>query len=280
MELRGPTLRRGCRIGAGAVLLPGVEVGEDAFVAAGAVVTRDVPPGALVMGVPARVVARRVVRRRRRRRSRRDAARSRSARWRRLRSRPWCWSELREGVAARLGAAAAGGGPPDAGGRGGRGGDRARWRAPGYREVSTRENAMFNLLTSFASTFILVRSMTYLLRRPAQLRAVPQPARRAACTSTTSCPGIVIAFAAGTAAIVTRDEQLEPILAVPFGVGMGLTLDESALLLELEDVYWSREGLLSVQITLTVMAMLGALALALRFLRAASRSCSTRRGVA
>ena len=56
-------------------------------------------------------------------------------------------------------------------------------------------------------------------------------------------------------------------LAVPFGVGMGLTLDESALLLELEDVYWTEEGLLSVQITLAVMAMLGALALALRFLR-------------
>jgi UDP-2-acetamido-3-amino-2,3-dideoxy-glucuronate N-acetyltransferase len=57
MELRGPTVRRGCRIGGGAVLLPGVEVGADAFVAAGAVVTRDVPPGALVMGVPARVVS-------------------------------------------------------------------------------------------------------------------------------------------------------------------------------------------------------------------------------
>jgi acetyltransferase-like isoleucine patch superfamily enzyme len=43
-------------VGAGAVLTPGVEVGEEAFVAAGAVVTRDVPPGAVVMGVPARVV--------------------------------------------------------------------------------------------------------------------------------------------------------------------------------------------------------------------------------
>ena len=57
------------------------------------------------------------------------------------------------------------------------------------------------------------------------------------------------------------------LLAVPFGIGLGLTLDESALLLELDDVYWTREGLLSVQITLAVIAMLGALALGLRFLR-------------
>src|SRR5690606_8463429 len=52
--LRGATLRRACRIGGGAVLTPGVEVGEEAFVAAGAVVTRDVPPRGRVMGVPAR----------------------------------------------------------------------------------------------------------------------------------------------------------------------------------------------------------------------------------
>jgi UDP-2-acetamido-3-amino-2,3-dideoxy-glucuronate N-acetyltransferase len=54
--LRGPTLRRACRVGGGAVLTPGVEVGEEAFVAAGALVTRDVPARAVVMGVPARVV--------------------------------------------------------------------------------------------------------------------------------------------------------------------------------------------------------------------------------
>jgi acetyltransferase-like isoleucine patch superfamily enzyme len=56
VELRGAVLRRACRIGAGAVLLPGVEVGEEAFVGAGAVVTADVPARAVVMGVPARVV--------------------------------------------------------------------------------------------------------------------------------------------------------------------------------------------------------------------------------
>jgi hypothetical protein len=136
----------------------------------------------------------------------------------------------------------------------------------GYREVSTRENSTFNLLTAFAVTFLAVRTITYLLRersRVGPFRNVRVGRRHIHHF----VPGIVLAFASGAAGILTRDEQLEPLLAVPFGIGMGLTLDESALLLELEDVYWSREGLLSVQITLAVMAMLGATALALRFLR-------------
>ena len=54
--LAGARLRRACRIGGGVVLCPGVEVGEEAFVAAGAVVVRDVPARAVVMGVPARQV--------------------------------------------------------------------------------------------------------------------------------------------------------------------------------------------------------------------------------
>jgi acetyltransferase-like isoleucine patch superfamily enzyme len=54
--LRGATLRRACRVGGGAILLPGVEIGEEAFVAAGAVVTSDVAARKVVMGVPARMV--------------------------------------------------------------------------------------------------------------------------------------------------------------------------------------------------------------------------------
>jgi acetyltransferase-like isoleucine patch superfamily enzyme len=53
---RGPTIRRGARIGGGAVLLPGVEIGEEAFVGAGAVVLRDVPARAVVVGNPARQI--------------------------------------------------------------------------------------------------------------------------------------------------------------------------------------------------------------------------------
>ncbi len=54
--VKGPTIRRGARIGGGAVLLPGIEIGEEAFVGAGAVVTKDVEPRMLVVGNPARVM--------------------------------------------------------------------------------------------------------------------------------------------------------------------------------------------------------------------------------
>lgn len=144
--------------------------------------------------------------------------------------------------------------------------DAARVARAGYRDVPTRENSLFNLLTSFATTFLVVRTVTYALRT----RRTVGPFRSLRVGHRHIhhyVPGIVIALMSGGAAILTRDEHLEPVLAVPFGIGMGLTLDESAMLLELEDVYWTREGLLSVQITLTVVAMLGALALGLRFLK-------------
>jgi acetyltransferase-like isoleucine patch superfamily enzyme len=55
-EMRGPTIRRSARVGGGAVLCPGVEIGVEAFVGAGAVVTKDVPAGKIVVGNPARVL--------------------------------------------------------------------------------------------------------------------------------------------------------------------------------------------------------------------------------
>ena len=136
----------------------------------------------------------------------------------------------------------------------------------GYQDVDSRENATFNLLTSFVLTFVSVRTLTYMLRRRGRIgpfRNVIVGRRHIHHF----VPGIVLAFAAGATAILTRNEDIEPKLAIPFGAGMALTLDESALLLELEDVYWSREGLLGVQISLAVAAMIGALSLAVRFIR-------------
>ena len=140
----------------------------------------------------------------------------------------------------------------------------------GYHEGSTRENAMFNLLSSFVGAFLTARGITYLLRH--RRRVGPFRNLRVGQRHIHHfVPGIVIAFASGAGSILTRDEELERLLAVPFGMGMGLTLDESELLLELEDVYWSREGLLSVQITLAVAALLASVALGLRFLRRGER---------
>jgi hypothetical protein len=136
----------------------------------------------------------------------------------------------------------------------------------GYQEAPVLENATFMLLTSFVTIFISARGISYMLRR----RRSVGPFRDLKLGHRHIhhfVPGIALLMLSGGAAILTRDEALEPKLAVLFGAGMGMTLDESALLLELEDVYWSEEGLVGVQITLAVAALFAALALALKFTR-------------
>src|SRR6266498_5444063 len=80
-------------------------------------------------------------------------------------------------------------------------------------------------------------------------------------------PGIVLAFGSAVGALTAGNERVESALALPFGIGMGLTMDEAALLLDLEDVYWTRQGLLSVQVSLGVTATLAATILGLRMFR-------------
>ena len=136
----------------------------------------------------------------------------------------------------------------------------------GYQDAPERANALFNLLASFVTTFGAARGITYLLRgrrRVGPFRDLHVASRHIHHY----VPGIALAFTSGAIAICTTNEEIERWLALAFGTGMGLTLDESALLLELEDVYWSEEGLLSVQITLAVIALLGALGLGVRFVR-------------
>ncbi len=52
--LKGPTIRKGARIGANVTLLPGVTIGEGALIGSGSVVTRDIPPRTIAYGSPAR----------------------------------------------------------------------------------------------------------------------------------------------------------------------------------------------------------------------------------
>jgi hypothetical protein len=136
----------------------------------------------------------------------------------------------------------------------------------GYQDAPAQENALFNLFLSFVVSLIASRGIAFALRgrqRLGPFRNVRVGRRHIHHF----VPGIALAFVAGGAAIVTRDQDLEPKLALLFGAGMGMTMDEAALLLELDDVYWTEEGLLSVQIGAGVVALLGALAIGLRFLQ-------------
>jgi hypothetical protein len=138
--------------------------------------------------------------------------------------------------------------------------------AAGYRAGSPRENALLNLLIAYATTAAIVRASTHRIRSTGRFGPF-RNARWSGRHIHHFIPGIAIAFLSGGASIVSRDEGLDRYFAVPFGVGAALTLDEAALLVELEDVYWSEEGILSVQVTLSAMSFLGALALGLRLLR-------------
>ncbi len=136
----------------------------------------------------------------------------------------------------------------------------------GYSRVSTHERALFHLFGSFLVAFMSSRGIAHLLRRRRRLG----PFRNVVLGDRHIhhfVPGISLAFACGSAAFMIRSERIQSWLALGFGAGMGMTLDESALLLELEDVYWTERGLLSVQIALIFTALMGALAVTLRLMR-------------
>jgi hypothetical protein len=138
----------------------------------------------------------------------------------------------------------------------------------GYTAASRSETVLFNLLAGFLASFALVRLSTWGIRdRWGPFRNVRLGGRHIHHF----VPGILLAFASGTTALLTDDELLEERLAVTTGVGMGLTFDEAALLLDLRDVYWTREGLLSVQLSLGATAILSIAILTQRMLRRGER---------
>jgi hypothetical protein len=126
------------------------------------------------------------------------------------------------------------------------------------------ETVLFNILQGFLGAFAFARLATWGIRQSWWPSGNIHVSGRHIHHFV---PGIVLAFGSGVAALTTRDERVESTLAIPFGVGMGLTMDEAALLLDLRDVYWTRQGLLSVQVSLGVTATLAATILGLRMLR-------------
>jgi hypothetical protein len=138
----------------------------------------------------------------------------------------------------------------------------------GYVAAPRSETVLFNLLAGFLGAFALVRLSTWGIRD----RWWPfQNVRVGGRHIHHFVPGILLAFGSGMVAILTEDEALEQRLAVPMGVGIGLTFDEAALLLDLRDVYWTREGLLSIQLSLGATAILSIAIITLRMLRRGER---------
>jgi hypothetical protein len=140
--------------------------------------------------------------------------------------------------------------------------------AAGYSDAPRSETVLFNLLAGFLGSFAFVRLSTLGIRDGwGPFRNVSVGGRHIHHF----IPGILLVFASGTTALLTDDERLEERLAVTSGVGMGLTFDEAALLLDLRDVYWTREGLLSVQLSLGATAILSIAILTQRMLRRGER---------
>jgi len=139
----------------------------------------------------------------------------------------------------------------------------------GYQQAAPGEAVLFNLLSAVVISSSLVRLTTFGVRRGVPLLFNVKIGQRHIHHFV---PGIVLAFASGSVALFASDEKVRETLAIPLGIGIGLTIDESALLLELEDVYWSREGLVGVQITLATASLMAAGMLALRIIRRGERS--------
>jgi hypothetical protein len=138
----------------------------------------------------------------------------------------------------------------------------------GYSAASKRETILFNMLSGFTGSFALMRLSTWGIRSGWWPAGNVKLAGRHVHHFV---PGILVAFLAGGTGLVSERERIQQVLAVPFGAGIGMTFDEAALLLELDDVYWSREGLLSVQLSLGIAGVLGATILALRILSRGER---------
>jgi hypothetical protein len=124
---------------------------------------------------------------------------------------------------------------------------------PGYRHYvyGAGREPMFFVLLAFLLTFVLVRSYTRLGRSrgwgSGSIRGVHLHHL---------VPGIIASLAAATAIIAFRpgdDSML--LLSMVFGAGAALTLDEFALILHLDDVYWTREGRTSIEATLMGFAL-------------------------
>lgn len=133
----------------------------------------------------------------------------------------------------------------------------------GYKVSSTRENTILNMVASSITTFAITRGITHTIRARGGFGPIKNLVAGGRHIHHL-VPGTVLSLLSGGAAISLSRDSRNRWLAIPFGIGGALVLDEAALLLELDDVYWSEEGKLSVQIAFATIGLLGAVAYAIQ----------------
>jgi hypothetical protein len=134
----------------------------------------------------------------------------------------------------------------------------------GYRAGSADETAVLNLFLAFGATFAIARAVTHSIRLGVGPLGNVEIGERHIHHFV---PGILLTLLAGGVSIGVRREGLDRWLAMPFGAGAALIIDETALLIELSDVYWSHRGALSVDVGLGATTALAGLTLLVRLVR-------------
>jgi hypothetical protein len=133
-----------------------------------------------------------------------------------------------------------------------------RLRRGGQTHLSFRRRSSLRLLASFLITFALIRLLTYSIHE--NLGPFHDIVIGGGAGGTLHIHhylwGLVLIAVCGFLALSLDAARWHPWLAIPFGIGLALVLDEFALLLQLKDVYWAQQGRISVDIGVVVAGAL------------------------
>jgi hypothetical protein len=133
-----------------------------------------------------------------------------------------------------------------------------------YDQLGPGERSVVLSWGSFAGTFATARTVTHLIRAGIG----PKSGGLSLGGHHFHHYNIGIATLMGVGGIAIRgraERRLRPVAAVAYGFGVGLIVDEAALLLDLQDVYWSKQGRTSVDVAVTIIAIGGLTAAGLPF---------------
>lgn len=131
------------------------------------------------------------------------------------------------------------------------------------QHIDYRKEAALRMWVAFILTFIFLRALTFGIRY--HLVPVHNVVTKSGLHIHHFVWGIFIVLIVGFLGLVLEQARWHPWLAVPFGIAAALVIDEFALWLNLQDVYWAKAGRSSIDLAIIVAALLGVYYAANRF---------------